>query len=260
MDYQRIHDSIILNAKRKNRKKLKKTNKDYVYYENHHIIPRCMGGTNDKENLVLLTAKEHYMIHKLLTIIYPSNRSFGYTLIRMMYGNGFDKKMRFSSKEYAYAKELRGKQGMSEEAKQKMSKAKRQMSDETKQKMSNSRKGKPLNLNEEQKKNRRKPKSEEHKHHMRKPFTEERKQKLKKRVVSEETKQKLSVAGSGRIVSEETKQKLRKPRSEKAKENMRKPKKVVTCPHCGKSGGSNIMKRYHFDNCKDNPDKTTVSE
>lgn len=26
--------------------------------------------------------------------------------------------------------------------------------------------------------------------------------------------------------------------------------KKVTCPHCGKVGGINIMPRYHFDNCK----------
>jgi hypothetical protein len=24
----------------------------------------------------------------------------------------------------------------------------------------------------------------------------------------------------------------------------------IKCPHCGKVGGSNIMKRWHFDNCK----------
>jgi len=27
--------------------------------------------------------------------------------------------------------------------------------------------------------------------------------------------------------------------------------KQVTCPHCGKTGGANTMKRYHFDNCKE---------
>ena len=26
---------------------------------------------------------------------------------------------------------------------------------------------------------------------------------------------------------------------------------IVTCPHCGKSGGSRAMKRHHFDNCKE---------
>jgi hypothetical protein len=37
------------------------------YIEKHHIIPKCMGGTNDKENLVNLTAKEHFICHLLLT-------------------------------------------------------------------------------------------------------------------------------------------------------------------------------------------------
>lgn len=36
------------------------------YREKHHIIPRCMGGSNEKENLVYLTAKEHYVAHHLL--------------------------------------------------------------------------------------------------------------------------------------------------------------------------------------------------
>ena len=34
-------------------------------------------------------------------------------------------------------------------------------------------------------------------------------------------------------------------------ESMKKPKKRVECPHCGKEGGANTMKRWHFDNCKD---------
>lgn len=29
-----------------------------------------------------------------------------------------------------------------------------------------------------------------------------------------------------------------------------KKKDKVTCPHCGKSGGKPVMKRFHFDNCK----------
>lgn len=39
------------------------------YTEKHHIIPRCMSGSNDKENLVILTAREHYIAHLLLTKI-----------------------------------------------------------------------------------------------------------------------------------------------------------------------------------------------
>jgi len=37
------------------------------YTEKHHIIPRSLGGNNDKENLVVLTAREHFICHWLLT-------------------------------------------------------------------------------------------------------------------------------------------------------------------------------------------------
>lgn len=30
-------------------------------------------------------------------------------------------------------------------------------------------------------------------------------------------------------------------------------REVVTCPHCGLSGGGGNMRRYHFDKCKDKP-------
>ena len=36
-----------------------------------------------------------------------------------------------------------------------------------------------------------------------------------------------------------------KPRADKGK-----PRKQVTCPHCGKCGGESGMKRWHFDKCK----------
>lgn len=36
------------------------------YSEKHHIIPKCLGGTDRKENLVRLTAREHFICHRLL--------------------------------------------------------------------------------------------------------------------------------------------------------------------------------------------------
>ncbi len=36
---------------------------------------RCMGGSNKQENLVVLTAKEHFLCHLLLTKVYPNNDS-----------------------------------------------------------------------------------------------------------------------------------------------------------------------------------------
>ena len=43
------------------------------YLEEHHIIPKCLGGSNDKSNIVKLTPEEHFLAHKLLTKIYPNN-------------------------------------------------------------------------------------------------------------------------------------------------------------------------------------------
>jgi hypothetical protein len=36
------------------------------YTELHHIVPQSLGGNNDKENLVNLTAREHFICHWLL--------------------------------------------------------------------------------------------------------------------------------------------------------------------------------------------------
>jgi hypothetical protein len=37
------------------------------YAEKHHIIPQSLGGSNDKSNIVKLTAREHFICHLLLT-------------------------------------------------------------------------------------------------------------------------------------------------------------------------------------------------
>lgn len=52
---------MLLIEKAKNRTLPKET-----YTECHHIIPRSLGGSDDKDNLVRLTAREHYIAHLLL--------------------------------------------------------------------------------------------------------------------------------------------------------------------------------------------------
>lgn len=66
MDYKKIYDSLITRGKNRVLES---------YKERHHIVPRCMGGSDDKENLVDLTAEEHYVAHQLLVKIYPKNHS-----------------------------------------------------------------------------------------------------------------------------------------------------------------------------------------
>lgn len=46
----------------------------HEYTESHHIIPRCLLGSDDASNLVELTPEEHYVAHQLLVKIYPLNR------------------------------------------------------------------------------------------------------------------------------------------------------------------------------------------
>ena len=48
------------------------------YHERHHIIPKCMGGTNDKDNLIDLYAREHFEAHRLLALENPENEKLIY--------------------------------------------------------------------------------------------------------------------------------------------------------------------------------------
>lgn len=68
MNYKEHYDNLI------------QTRKDRVltegtYYEKHHIIMRSMGGTNDENNLVRLTAREHFIAHRLLWMIYKNRQT-----------------------------------------------------------------------------------------------------------------------------------------------------------------------------------------
>lgn len=49
------------------------------YSEIHHIIPRCLGGTDHNTNLTRLTPEEHYIAHQLLVQMHPGNRKLIYS-------------------------------------------------------------------------------------------------------------------------------------------------------------------------------------
>ena len=78
MNYLKIYDDIINRGKVRDWKssKYRRGNvESNCYTETHHIKPRCIGGSNNFDNLVVLTPKEHFLCHYLLTKIYPSNDS-----------------------------------------------------------------------------------------------------------------------------------------------------------------------------------------
>ncbi len=58
------------------------------YGERHHIIPRCLGGSNDSDNIVRLTAEEHYVAHQMLIRIYPENRKLVFAAHMMTVSGG----------------------------------------------------------------------------------------------------------------------------------------------------------------------------
>ena len=97
--YTTWYNDIIEKAKRQQRKK-----GEGIYYEKHHIVPKSMGGTNNKNNLVLLTAREHFMCHLLLPKMcidsdHKRKMVYAYMCISEM-GNKFNRHHIYKSKIY----------------------------------------------------------------------------------------------------------------------------------------------------------------
>ena len=73
--YTNTYFTIINNALSQSRIKTVGTN-----YQTHHIVPKCMGGSDELHNLVVLTYKEHRVCHRLLI-----NMTTGQAKHKMMY-------------------------------------------------------------------------------------------------------------------------------------------------------------------------------
>lgn len=98
MNYQKIYDQIIDRARDREL---------YCYKEKHHVTPKCLGGSNTKDNLVELTAREHFICHWLLCRIYPQDRKLAKAFKMMCQGKN-TKQQRYtpSSRTISEAKEL----------------------------------------------------------------------------------------------------------------------------------------------------------
>jgi len=53
------------------------------YIERHHVLPRCMGGSDDPANIVVLTPEEHYVAHQLLVKMHQGNRRLSHAAVWM---------------------------------------------------------------------------------------------------------------------------------------------------------------------------------
>lgn len=111
---------------------------DKNYQERHHIIPKCLGGSDDSDNLIYLYAQEHYYAHKLLALENKTNNNLQYAWWNMCQctQNG-QRVYNISADEYALAR-----QNFSNVMKNNQYAKGLKMSEETRAKMSKSHKGK----------------------------------------------------------------------------------------------------------------------
>jgi NUMOD3 motif len=222
--YTSVYNSIIERAKSRILPK-------EIYTENHHILPKSLGGTNDSTNLVKLTGREHFICHlllpKMVTGIYKRNMSFALWSMITMDHSTARARYKINSKMFQTIK-TQVAQAKSDLHKGKI------VSDETRKKMSVSRKkhagpNKGKAMSEEQK-------NKLSKAHTGKIITQLTVNKIlesrKEYRHSEETKKKISTSQlgkimpaktdaqkkvvseklKGRVMSEETKRKMAKSR------------------------------------------------
>ena len=91
MNYAKLYNRIIEN----------RLNNPYNgYTEKHHIVPVSLGGSDSKDNLVRLTAREHFVCHWILVKMYRGNKNSYYKMLKafnMMCNSISDKQERYKS-------------------------------------------------------------------------------------------------------------------------------------------------------------------
>lgn len=121
-----------------------------VYSEKHHALPRCMGGSDKKANIVRLTAKQHIVAHDLLA------RAYGHRWKRLWIAAGLMHRTRDArvplrvaattreEAREAHSKALRGRT-LSEETKRKLSEVKigKKHTDEARKRIGEAHRGRP---------------------------------------------------------------------------------------------------------------------
>ena len=259
MNYERIYNQIIERGKQRLLE---------GYGENHHIIPKCIGGADTQDNIVRLTAREHFICHLLLIEVFPDTSGL-YTAAYFMANTR--EGLRVGARTYALLREanakVMSKRVVSQETRDKMARRMTgtKLSKETREKISKSNKGKVnryKGMSMEEMFGKEKAdeiKAKKSKALKGKPSTR------KNYKPSEETKRKQSEAlkgkpspHRGRVHTEEAKKKMSEVKLGKkyTKESIEKriatlaARPNVICPHCQKEGRGNAMKQHHFKNCK----------
>ena len=213
---------------------------DAEYKEKHHIVPKCMGGSDDPENLVELSARQHFIAHLLLVKMYPDNHKLVYAANMLTVGTSRSS-ARTANRRYGWlkekAREAQKQKEFSEETRLRMRQAKLQQNRVTCPHCNTS--GLVGNMNRWHFDNCKHKSGNEGKVNKfagvrpTKPSTE-----IVKCPYCDYTGLKCVVATHSNYCG----------RNPNKKEMWKHP--IVKCPHCSKEGIPSNMKRWHFDNCK----------
>ena len=227
MNYSKIYNSIIERAK---------IRKIEGYFETHHIIPLCLGGVNSKDNLVTLTAREHFLCHWLLYKIHRTSKLAHAWHSMCRIGIGQDERL-VNSKHFERARKAHSEvlknttkgKGNHFFGKKHSEKTRKVISEKAKERKT------WLRMSKSHKENllasQRKPKSEEHRKKIGRPGLI-----IVQNIHSFEIK---------RIPkdSDYDKQVWVNPRKVT-------PEKKIKCSRCGKETNAGNIKRWHEENCK----------
>lgn len=95
MNYENIYNQLI------EKRKLQPAKEVFNYSENHHIIPRSINSLLefDKDNIVSLSAREHFIAHLLLVKIYEDKNEIAY--YKMLYAFNLMCQMNKNKVEYS---------------------------------------------------------------------------------------------------------------------------------------------------------------
>lgn len=214
MNYVNLYNALIKNSQSQKR------NKKLGVYEEHHIVPKCLGGADTADNLVLLTPREHFIAHVLLWKANKSDYRLFAPLLFFKNNKHVKNSRTYEKIRIAHAEYMRTNNPsltLSNESKkqksEKLSKYALSRSRDTNNKISASNKGKKKRLGA--------------------VLSEETKSKIRSSLkdyfsnseISHETRSKISAALTGKFHTAETKAKF----SEAQKKS--KDKKYV-CPNC----------------------------
>ena len=241
------------------------------YTEKHHILPKSMGGSNGKHNIVSLTAREHFVAHKLLYKIHGGVMAYAYFCLVGYRTELRKEKLQVSSLEYEKArlafveakKEYFSKNDAHNKGKkydaatrENMGAPKgvtpwnlgRKWSDEVKSKISSANKGKEA---WNKKYNSKREAMDAANARVR--MSDEAREEWKKGLSEKNMGSGNPMFGNGYKLEGSKNGRFGKPASEDTKRKISerlKNQKKYKCPHCDVVGCRANMNRWHFDNCK----------